>query len=133
MTKFSKIVLPIATVLIICFSIFFHPRTPYCIAADSPQNKSDILPQDYTPEEVDKALNQLNDRDVRQLLSHELKNRADDESNTFNKGIPGPGAFLDSILSYITSTSTESERRILNLIENIPQIYPDLYKVFLTL
>lgn len=47
--------------------------------------------------------------------------------------IPGPGAFFDSLLTRLSRQSDDSEDRFKNLWEGVPEVLPDLFKVFITL
>ncbi len=56
-------------------------------------------------------------------------------SNTSNLqlDIPGVGAFFGNMLDSLSSLSNSSEGRFTALAKSFPLIFPDLYKVFITL
>jgi hypothetical protein len=66
-------------------------------------------------------------------LSQELKTREDPSFDTPGENVPGPGAFLGTILRQLTTASAESDDRIKKLFAGIPQVLPDLNKVLTAL
>lgn len=52
---------------------------------------------------------------------------------SLDRELPGPGAFLDSVLSRLSRKSDDSEDRLKQLRAGIPDMLPDLYKVFIAL
>jgi len=55
------------------------------------------------------------------------------ETFTLHQEIPGPGALFGRMLGALTSFSNSSENRFKLLIQGVPEVLPDLYKVFITL
>lgn len=106
------------------------------IAAD-PSETLKALPltqDDYTSQEVNELLSNLNDTEVRQILKQELTQEATAAEDISLSGeIPGPGSFLSSALTFLTAFSSESGDRFKHLLSGFTIILPDLYKVFLTL
>lgn len=86
-----------------------------------------------TPAEVNEILADLDDGQVRQLLKQELSKNSENELTSLTDEIPGPGTFLGSMLRSLMSISSESKTRVKQLSSGLPKVFPDLYKVFLTL
>ena len=47
--------------------------------------------------------------------------------------VPGPGAFLGTLLKELAAASAESDAGIKKLVAGIPQVFPDLNKVLVAL
>lgn len=47
--------------------------------------------------------------------------------------VPGPGAFLGTLLKELAADSAESDAGIKKLVAGIPQVFPDLNKVLVAL
>ena len=86
-----------------------------------------------TPAEINEILADLDDNQVRQLLKQELNKNGPEDSISLTNEIPGPGSFLSSMLRSLTITSSQSKDRVKQLLAGLPKVFPDLYKVFLTL
>jgi len=82
---------------------------------------------------VETLLASLSDVQVRQMLLTELKKEVDDENSPENQNIGGPGEIFGNMLRDLSSQTNDSERRLHQLWAGIPNIIPDLYKVFLAL
>lgn len=67
-----------------------------------------------------------------QLLSIQ-KDKLVEQSNSLHEDVPGPGAFLGSILRDLSLASSESDSRNKRLVASIPHVLPDLQKVLISL
>lgn len=79
-------------------------------------------------------LSGLSDEQVRRLLIEELK--ADAAAPAYDPEAEvslGPGAFLGDILNELEETSVSSDHQAKKLFAHLPDVLPDLYKVFITL
>jgi hypothetical protein len=76
---------------------------------------------------------QRSDETSATILSEELKSWEDAESINLIEDVPGPGAFLGTMLSRLSAASVNSDDRIKKLVAAIPNVFPDLKKVFITL
>ena len=56
-----------------------------------------------------------------------------DKAGTLQKRVPGVGSTLASILDQLSSITDGSENKIKHITNNLPYLFPDLYKVFVTL
>ena len=77
----------------------------------------------------------LSDEQVRKLLIEELqRNNASSLSNSvLSHEVPGPGAFFGGLLQSLTQKSDSSEKEVRQLLTSIPDVFPDLKRVFLSL
>lgn len=55
------------------------------------------------------------------------------DTSSLDSNIPGVGAFFGNMLDSLSSLSNSSEGRFKVLADSFPLIFPDLYKVFITL
>lgn len=55
------------------------------------------------------------------------------DTSSLQSNIPGVGAFFGNMLDSLSSLSNSSEGRFSALAESFPLVFPDLYKVFITL
>lgn len=55
------------------------------------------------------------------------------DTTTLTTEIPGVGAMLGKMLDSLTSVTQMSEGRLKTILEAMPMVFPDLYKVFITL
>lgn len=85
-------------------------------------------------EKVNETLAGLSDEQVRQMLITELKKDIEAEkSDPLGQQIQGPGAPFERLLGSLDSESAESSDRFKALWQNIPNLFPDIYKVFVSL
>lgn len=96
---------------------------------------SGIKDQAESLSSVHALLSGLSDEQVRQLLIDELQKDASVESQSFSlePEIKGPGAPLARILKALNRGSVQSEHQLHKLWMEIPNLLPDLYKVFISL
>jgi hypothetical protein len=128
--------LTISPVLILLLTLFLAagPNPPPSFADTSTDfEKTAPSLNGSTPDEVNEILADLDDGQVRQLLKRELNQNSSEEPTSLTDEIPGPGSFLSSMLRSLTTISSESKSRVKLLLSGLPKIFPDLYKVFLTL
>ncbi len=78
------------------------------------------------------TITEPSDEQVRQLLIAELQKKSEPES-TAQQAIGGPGKFLENILSTFQSNAENSDNQTASLLSKLPNVIPDLKKVFLTL
>lgn len=57
----------------------------------------------------------------------------DEDSFSFTPDVPGPGVYFGLLLDNLSRASIGSGGRINKLVDALPQVYPDLKKVFLSL
>ncbi len=91
------------------------------------------LPETYTKTDVASLLAELSDEQVRRLLIEELQKGTTKETQPVPHGARGPGAFLSNILQSLSNETEDSENDFANLWDTIPNLIPDLKKVFITL
>ena len=75
----------------------------------------------------------LSDEQVRQMLIEELKTTAMEEEYTQQQTMVGPAGIFQRILRKLSGEHDDNEEQIRNLWRGIPNVFPDLRKVFLTL
>lgn len=77
----------------------------------------------------------LSDEQVRQMLIDELRKETTpaDSAVKLETEIDGPAAPLSRLLKSLDSGSVDFEHQFQNLLPWTPNIFPDLYKVFITL
>lgn len=67
------------------------------------------------------------------LTYGEPNGREEPAAATLDESVPGPGAFLGTMLGQLAAASAESDAGIKKLASGIPQILPDFYKVLVAL
>lgn len=93
---------------------------------------SDQLSSIQSGSDIHAMMSGLSDEQVRRLLIDELqKNPATTQAGSLNS--EGPGSFFEQILSGLENTSNDNDHKARDLFDNIPNVIPDLYKVFVTL
>lgn len=76
----------------------------------------------------------LSDEQVRQMLITELKKDAiEDQYTQQQQQMVGPAGLLNRILQKISGKHDDNEKQFRKLWSGIPQVLPDLHKVFLHL
>jgi len=83
-------------------------------------------------EKVDHLMAGLSDEQVRQMLIDELKKDADLAEPGF-ESMKGPASILSRMLGGLSSGQDENKDELKDLFSGIPQLLPDLYKVFINL
>lgn len=58
---------------------------------------------------------------------------ADHDFKGFEKELPGLGSFFNTMLDTLIGLTITSERRLQTLVEYLPLVFADLYRVFVTL
>ena len=81
---------------------------------------------------IDKMMAGLSDEQVRQLLLDELRNDAQSETPAPEQ-IKGPASFLAKMLSTLSGGHDNTMAQVGVLFSSIPNMGPDLYKVFVKL
>lgn len=138
MTIHKRFLLFLSFLLIVLLMFFTVAISTSAIALAYSNSSTDADPtlqahDDYTSSEINDILSGLNDSQVRQLLKQELSKNSAEEPNSLLVEIPGPRTFLSSMLSSLLAISSESKNRSQRMFKGLPKIFPDLYKVFLTL
>jgi len=83
---------------------------------------------------VHATLSAMSDEQVRQLLIEELQKDAAVENQSFSVDLDqGTGAPLVWMLDTLVSEADQSENQLQKLWTGIPNLLPDLYKVFISL
>lgn len=82
--------------------------------------------------DVNSLMAGLSDEQVRQLLIEELQ-KAGDTSQLKQDTADGPGAFISDVLSSLETSSNDTDGQVKALLGHLPNVVPDLYKVFVTL
>lgn len=108
--------------------------TPLSVIA-SQQSRSETTENVQSPSDTTSLIATLSDEQVRKLLIEELrKNSRETQSDSvLIDEIPGPGALFSGLLYSLSQKSDSSEKKVQQLFASIPEIIPDLSKVFLTL
>jgi moderate conductance mechanosensitive channel len=125
--------------LLILVLLTFHlaqlPTTISYAAEGKPAQKSvEALSKSLSQPQIDAILAGLSDEQVRGLLLTELKKKAVSEDEPVESSvINGPGAILSSILQTLSNRTEDSESQLINLWSALPNVIPDLKKVFITL
>lgn len=85
-----------------------------------------------TEQKVDRTLASLSDEQVRQMLIAELKKDAAAEEPDYDR-MKGPAYILSRMLNGLSNEHDENEDELKALFNGIPQVLPDLYRVFIKL
>lgn len=116
--------------LLLCLllSLFAASLAP---AGATPPLSNDIAVADS----IHATLAGMSDEQVRQMLIAELKRDASlaEDTFTFDQRLKGPGSPLEAILNSLEGESVQSVSKTKELLKNIPQVIPDLSKVFISL
>ena len=97
-------------------------------AAAEPQDNAD------SSSSVHATLSAMSDEQVRQLLIEELQEDAAAQDQSFSMELDqGTGAPLVWMLDTLNSEAGQSENQLRKLWTGIPNLLPDLYKVFISL
>lgn len=83
-------------------------------------------------ESVEHMMAGLSDEQVRQLLIEELKKAADSDAVAAEQ-MKGPASVLSRMLRRLSSGQDDSKNQLAALFGFIPNMGPDLYKVFIKL
>ncbi len=95
--------------------------------------KSAELTNSSSESRINETLAGLSDERVRQMLIEELKKDAlETEAASSKQGI-GPGAILGSLLRSLSNKADDSEDQLKRFWAGIPNVFPDMYKVFINL
>ncbi len=90
-----------------------------------------------SPEKSDSVkslLGGLSDEQVRQMLITELqKDAMEDQYTSQQQHMAGPAGLFNYLLQKISGEHDDKEKQIRELWSTIPQVIPDLHKVFLNL
>lgn len=123
--RFSSLV---GAVLIVALTFLFSSA----FAADT-QNIVPLAATD-SPSSVHALLSGLSDEQVRQMLIEELKKEAVEKSSSLlEPELNGPGAPFSNLLRTFDKESAQSDYQFKKLRDGIPNLFPDLYKVFISL
>lgn len=122
---YTKVSIALCMVLFFFTGLAFAENVPSSIAP----GKTD------SAESVHAILSQMSDEQVRQMLIAELKKDAATENSTFSLEMEteGPAAPMARMLKILDNKSELSEHQLDKLWEGIPDLFPDLYKVFVSL
>ena len=99
-----------------------------------PQHSCAAGSANLTPaeEKVDHLMAGLSDEQVRQMLIAELKKDSDLAEPGFDN-MKGPASILSRSLGGLSSGHDANQDELKGLFSKIPQLLPDLYKVFIKL
>ena len=88
-----------------------------------------------SPSSVHATLSAMSDEQVRQLLIEELQKDAlaESESFSFEPEMTGPGAALEILLNELNDEAGQSDNKLRKLFTAVPNLFPDLYKIFVSL
>ncbi len=101
----------------------FHP--PFSAAAGS----KEATPAGGNAEQL---MAGLSDEQVRKMLIDELKKDAGQSEPEYDQ-MKGPASFLSTMLNSLSSGQDEDEDQLKALFSGIPNVLPDLYRVFIKL
>ena len=116
------------------FSITTFIQSPVHAAAQgdgSGYQESEELTNSSSESRINETLAGLSDERVRQMLIEELKKDAL-EKEAASSGM-GPGAILGYLLRSLSNKADDSEDQLKRFWAGIPNVFPDLYKVFINL
>lgn len=117
--------------MLLLFSLFFLFPGPAIASSSSAEEPPQLEISSET--DIHNLLSSLSDEQVRRLLIEELKKDTTTPSEALPKPGGGPGEFLNEMLSSLEGASTNTEGRAKTLFQQLPTVFPDLYKVFITL
>ena len=123
---FGKTSLPRARVFcwLLAFYFLFTGAVSTCAAAQDTAGSGDA--------KVESIMAGLSDEQVRQMLIEELKADAQAQEPG-ERQMKGPAYILADILKSLSNEQDANEDQIKNLLRQIPNVGPDLYKVFIKL
>ena len=119
----------IAILVMLC-TMMFCQSVVFSVAQEQRKN---VDPGKSSEAGVDALLAGLSDVQVRQMLLAELKKEAGNADSPESQNLGSPGEIFGDMLGALSSQTDYSERRLQQLWKKIPNIFPDLYKVFLAL
>lgn len=111
---------PVFVVLLILATVVLPPGALLSSEIHQPAEKQVVAP---LPGE--NTSSQLNDE--------ELKKWEEAASDNLVGNVPGPGAFLGTMIRLLATASAESDNRVKKLVAGIPQVLPELNKVLVAL
>ncbi len=120
MVKKTRRLLPVIIVTLILATITLPTGALLASEIDQPKENQVIAPP---PSE--NAADQVN--------VEELKKWEDAASDNLVGNVPGPGAFLGTMLRQLSTASSDSDNRVKKLVAGIPQVFPELNKVLVAL
>ncbi len=125
----QRLFLPkLVTFLLLLLFLFVSGNLLAKEAAAEPQDNAD------SSSSVHATLSAMSDEQVRQLLIEELQEDAAAQDQSFSMELnQGTGAPLVWMLDTLNSEAGQSENQIRKLWTGIPNLLPDLYKVFVSL
>ncbi len=124
MQRFAHHAALIICFVALCFATFlFHP--PFSAAAGS----KEVTPAGGNAEQV---MAGLSDEQVRKMLIDELKKDAGQSEPDYDE-MKGPASFLSRMLNSLSSGQDKDEDQLRALFNGIPNVLPDLYRVFIKL
>lgn len=83
--------------------------------------------------QVETIMAGLSDEQVRQMLLSELQKDPQEEQYSKQQKMMGPADLFHRLLNKLSGEHSDNEMQFRALLAGIPNILPDLYKVFLTL
>ncbi len=121
-----KVLFPELFALLILFSIVLLYGTSFCSELHTTPDDQVLSIQPRFPSGLTEEGNQ-------KLYPAQQKDKIVEQSNILHEDVPGPGAFLGSILRDLSLASSESDSRNKSLVASIPNVLPDLQKVLVSL
>lgn len=108
--------------LFFCTSLFL---LPLCVGAEA----NDLTEAE---QKVDRTMAGLSDSQVRQMLITELKKDAESEEPDYDR-MKGPAYILSRMLNGLSNEHDQNEDELRALFNGLPNVLPDLYRVFIKL
>lgn len=100
-------------------------RPPYSAAADPNAGPPAV-------KKAEQVMAGLSDEQVRKMLIDELRKDAELAEPDYDH-MKGPAAFLSTMLNSLSSGQEKNEDQLRALFNGIPNVLPDLYRVFIKL
>ena len=125
MNRLFRFTAPLLFGVTICFSLACFSLVPV-LAAEQETTHQDSA-------SVDSLMAGLSDEQVRQMLIEELEEDAAASQEVDPQRMKGPAYVLSRLLRALSSEHQENEDQLETLFAGIPDVLPDLYKVYLTL
>lgn len=123
--------LQLLSIVVFLLLFFTLPLTCYCYTADLPETppaEEQGQAVDTTPEGL---VSGLSDEQARRMLLEELRTQAG--ASQEKSVMQGPGAVLDEIIHGLEVFSVTAGSGVHSLFAGMPNVLPDLYRVFVTL
>lgn len=119
-----------------CFNCFLYLSFLLAVLALQPatgsaENKPEASPAQ--PGQAASLMAGLSDEQVRQMLIAELQSDAMEDQYSQQQKMVGPASILHRLLNKFSGEHNDNEEQFSKLLSAIPNVIPELHKVFLTL